>query len=314
MMYREDVLSLYPRQSFTALMESDKCMDMDMVPSSQETLTLLNQEHIPTAPSYIKRIPISEVNFDDSFDEEVDEIISDDDMEDDEDIQRMRMEADDTRELLSFTEMVNADIKKYFSRNKGDEDACDVYEEKWNSGKSGRELYYADLLRIAQGGEEGDEKPKRNSKKNQDKSKSSGNQADEKSTRSYSGKMNSSLGLGPLNDLFSVSFERNLSGQGSTAYLDRQTEELVARSSADPLPMSKRTFPVSFWSEPKTKAVEKPAVGNTSQGSSMMGPTRSPDFTDLLNSWTGVYEGAELPPSELLPVSNPAEQAVHTGS
>jgi hypothetical protein len=34
---------------------------------------------------------------------------------------------------------------------KTDEESCDIYEDKWVTTKSGRELYYADLWRIAHG-------------------------------------------------------------------------------------------------------------------------------------------------------------------
>jgi hypothetical protein len=35
--------------------------------------------------------------------------------------------------------MVNQDIKKFFGRKK-DEESCDIYEDKWVTTKSGREL------------------------------------------------------------------------------------------------------------------------------------------------------------------------------
>ena len=90
--------------------------------------------------------------------------------------------------------MVNQDIKKFFRRKK-DEESCDIYEDKWVTTKSGRELYYADLLRIAHG--ESVELNKTIKEITLPTSPNNNNDTKYK----YTGKMDMKVGLGPLNEL-----------------------------------------------------------------------------------------------------------------
>lgn len=77
-------------------------------------------------------------------------------------------------------------------RKKKDEDSCDIYEDKWVTTKSGRELYYADLLRIAQG-ENVDTK---NTKELLTLNNASQDKTDNK--HKFTGKLDLKMGLGPL--------------------------------------------------------------------------------------------------------------------
>ncbi|MGH0158599.1 UNVERIFIED_CONTAM: hypothetical protein FKN15_000323 [Acipenser sinensis] len=58
-----------------------------------------------------------------------------------------------TIQLLRFADLINCDIQRYFSKKSKEEDpdACEIYEDRLSSvGRSGRERYYADLMRVAQ--------------------------------------------------------------------------------------------------------------------------------------------------------------------
>lgn len=82
----------------------------------------------------------------------------DDLMEDDEcdelDECALGSEPDDPSILLNFVQTVTRDLHNMFARNKGSEDYCDIYEERFKTSLSGRELYYADLLALASNSEE----------------------------------------------------------------------------------------------------------------------------------------------------------------
>ncbi|XP_041086745.1 protein PERCC1-like [Polyodon spathula] len=58
-----------------------------------------------------------------------------------------------TIQLLRFADLINCDIQRYFGKKSKEEDpdACEIYEDRLSAaGRSGRERYYADLMRVAQ--------------------------------------------------------------------------------------------------------------------------------------------------------------------
>jgi hypothetical protein len=257
-------------------------------------------------PSVIKKAyePLAKV-IEDDFDESYDEMDDEDDFSDhdshySEDLLDDEMQVDCerqpdvTQQLLNFAEMVNADIKKYFGRRKGDEDSCDIYEDKWVAPKSGRELYYADLLRIAQGGDGAvdhrSSKTKREltpvleSLAEEDKSVDNRSQ--------FTGRMDKALGLGPLNELFDYGLRQYLADR-------KHKHKQSKRLKVDIRPMQDRTLPGSFWREPGT-------VGQRTN--SLIQPPRPPDFSDLLSSWEiGLHGGdfnGDLSSSEMSVASN----------
>ena len=226
---------------------------------------------------------ITDMDFDESFDEEDD--FSDDDCEMEEAFNFNSVKEDDvTNQLLQFAEMVNGDIQKYFGRKKGEEDSCDIYEDKWTSRKSGRELYYADLLRVAQG-DDGEDKRKPEDSKDSARA----------NAETYSGRMDISAGLGPLEELFERSVKETR----------KSPSDVKARKCSGSL--SNRTFPDSFWTEPKTISMRKTPIptkevhkqdNNAKPQNGLLSQSKTPDFTDLLESWTG-EDGGQLGPTEL---------------
>nr|KAG5702449.1 hypothetical protein BaRGS_027536 [Batillaria attramentaria] len=260
--------------------------------------------HLPPLPP---PQPLQQPYDDDDFEEDIDE----DDISDfEEELQqellacrsRQQQQPDMTKQLLAFADMVNTDIQKFFGRKKGDEDSCDVYEDKWVVTKSGRELYYADLLRIAQG-DFGDSKS--SSSKNTDKASSSSSVRDrqvvEDNRNTFSGKADLSLGLGPLKDLFEVGLRQFLQDnkQRSTANQQNPSKRLKPGSETDHLdsvPMHQRRFPDSFWREPgmsgsggdlRTGTGGQDTSAAQSGGGALLGAAKLPDFSDLMESWHG---------------------------
>uniref|UniRef100_H3AXQ2 Proline and glutamate rich with coiled coil 1 n=1 Tax=Latimeria chalumnae TaxID=7897 RepID=H3AXQ2_LATCH len=127
-------------------------------------------------------------------------------------------------QLLRFAELINKDIQRYFGRKSKEEDpdSCNIYEDRFSSGKSGRELYYADLLRIAR----------------------SGDNEEEESICDKDGIQK----LGPLSELFEYGLHRYLK-QRSFESRDGRKQKLE-RKYAHVIPMYKRRLPPSFWKEP----------------------------------------------------------------
>ncbi|KAL8561219.1 hypothetical protein ACOMHN_024476 [Nucella lapillus] len=228
--------------------------------------------------------------------EEVEEDIDEDDMSDlEEEFQQVLLafrnrqrEPDMTRQLLTFADRVSADITKVFGRKKGDEDSCDVYEDKWTVTKSGRELYYADLLRIAHG-DFGDSK----SPSSKTSSKHKNAEVSEDNRHSFTGRADLSLGLGPLGELFDQGLhtgkQKKTPSHNSASKRQRTDSQLTTSKS---VPMSGRSLPESFWVEP--------GVGGQTTGSSgldlpvatssvvhSLSSGKLPDFSDLMDSWNG---------------------------
>ena len=252
-----------------------------------------------TAPDSNKLLRVStsrpRCEFDETFDEEADEVFSDE--EDDMVCEGLgcQDEADITSKLLHFVERVNCDIKRYFGRKKGDGDSCDIYEDKWKSrGKSGRELYYADLLRMARGYTD-EQKNVEDSLLNY----SNITDTDEVNGIKHigeSGKLNKGAGLGPLSELFERS-PQNLVDRGENG---TNKEEGMG-------PMQNRNLPKSFWMEPSTtnqsvnenhenheacKETDKTKFNKTETPKDPVKDTtkeadKDLDFSDLLDMWSG---------------------------
>ncbi|XP_061175002.1 protein PERCC1-like [Saccostrea echinata] len=199
---------------------------------------------------------------------------------------------DMTQQLLNFADMVNSDIQKFFGKKK-DEDSCDIYEDKWVTTKSGRELYYADLLRIAQG-ENVDTK---NTKELLTLNNASQEKKDNK--HKFSGKLDTKVGLGPLEDLFRYGLKDFISDKKKSKKLRRMQADVKKYS--DLTPMNRRKLPQSFWQEPGgTIRTHGKVNGN---GAPIINSSQPPDFSDLLHSWTRCeeedYSGGDMSSSEI---------------
>ncbi|XP_074867099.1 protein PERCC1 [Carettochelys insculpta] len=171
-------------------------------------------------------------------------------------------EAETTRQLLKFSELISCDIQRYFGRKAKaeDPDACNIYNAGCSPRRSGRELYYADLLRLAQGGSPDAEE--------------AGGQLDPRVWRSIWNK-DGAQQLGPLAELFDYGLRRFLAHRAADARRPRLEKY------AHVTPMHKRKLPQSFWKEP-------------SPAPSCVLNTNPPDFSDLLANWTS-EPGQELP-------------------
>ena len=139
------------------------------------------------------------------------------------------------KEFLGFVKMASSDINGFFGRKEGH---CDIYEDKWATGKSGRDLYYSDLLKIAQGGAEVDDRNRNKIGIIKGKTKCP---QDVKMTEGK-GKSVVRVGidLGPLEELFSISNKENDEYKGTAT---EKCGNLVVS-------MQKRNLPESFWREP----------------------------------------------------------------
>lgn len=216
---------------------------------------------------------------------------------------RRSQSPDVTKQLLDFAEMINADIKKFFGQKPGEEDSCDIYEDKWISSKSGRELYYADLLRIAHG-----ESIETKCKSTRDKVSSSSYTvtpstssaqaaftADNKDK--FSGRLNKALGLGPLNELFEYGLRGFLSvNKSRTSAKKFKRLKLDLKKHEDIVPMNRRKLPESFWKQPgcivSTSGLKsKQSTSSSSNCVDNLINSKTLDFSDLLESWTGEERG-----------------------
>ncbi|XP_043946494.1 protein PERCC1 [Protopterus annectens] len=166
--------------------------------------------------------------------------------------------------LLRFAEIISSDIQRYFGKKskEDDPDSCNIYEERFSAGKSGRELYYADLVQIAQLGDQdgGDHYVTLTPPKD----------VDYQVLKSMCDR-DSFNKLGPLAELFEYGlykYFRQRAAEGKT-----DTKQKLSKKYAHVIPMYKRKLPPSFWKEP-------------SLNSSCVLHTHGPDFSDLLANWT----------------------------
>uniref|UniRef100_A0A8C3T366 Proline and glutamate rich with coiled coil 1 n=2 Tax=Chelydra serpentina TaxID=8475 RepID=A0A8C3T366_CHESE len=178
-------------------------------------------------------------------------------------------DAEMTLQLLKFSELISCDIQRYFGRKAKDEDpdSCNIYEDCFSPCWLGRELYYADLMRLAQSGELDDEDA-------QGPAAPLG-QLDQRVWKSICNK-DGAQKLGPLAELFEYGLRRFLKRRAADGRKLR-----LEKKYAHIMPMHKRKLPQSFWKEPSPSP---PCILNTNP----------PDFSDLLANWTS-EPGQELP-------------------
>ncbi|GFN74827.1 hypothetical protein PoB_000133300 [Plakobranchus ocellatus] len=256
--------------------------------------------------------------------EEVDEDMLDDDEEEDllmryEQCRRnLLRQPSVASQLLNFAEAVSLDIQRFFGRAKGEEDACDVYEDKWAATKSGRELYYADLIRIAQGGDTESStaaKSKRavsvgstlkspettTSFSGSSVSPLSPSEVDALDTRTrFSGKRDLSLGMGALSDLFDFGLPGHTSQESRNISHTAINPPMLCAGPQHPVQqikvcggrvapkMRERSLPQSFWREPKCQGpLDNTFTGPDNSQNPTMPTSKLPDFSDLMESWHG---------------------------
>ncbi|KAK3092003.1 hypothetical protein FSP39_024386 [Pinctada imbricata] len=237
-------------------------------------------------PAIIKRpfepIAKSVDNFDENYNQEIDDDFSDHDshysedfIDDPGDYHGNNKEPNITQRLLNFAEMVNADIQRFFGKKK-DEDSCDIYEDKWKTTKSGRELYYADLLRIAQG----ENVDSTHTKELLAQNNFTADLVDNK--HKFSGRLDTKMGLGPLAELFEYGLRDFLQEKKAKSKKSKKMK-FEGRKHNDVTPMNQRKFPDSFWREPGATKSGDQRVNGTGN---LLQSSRPLDFSDLLHSWT----------------------------
>ncbi|CAG5115965.1 unnamed protein product [Candidula unifasciata] len=214
--------------------------------------------------------------------------------------QNFHRQPDVTSQLLQFADMVSADIKKFFGRTKDQDDSCDVYADKWATVKSGRELYYADLLRIAQGESETTTKSTRKSLSSLSSTSSSSlSPHQDLDTRSqFSGRRDDSIGVGPLSELFEYKFpslmysnrEHQATPSSSISKRNPQSFHRSHKSTVRVVPMHERKLPESFWREPCARRNQLTCSYSNRLDASqnnLLSSSKLPDFSDLVESWQG---------------------------
>lgn len=260
--------------SVAAEVMSRSCKDYSSVSQYQ------NQGSNPYHP-----VARRDIDFDESFDEEVDEEFSDEDCEmaDEDSGDKSESPASNngntTSQLLQFADMVNKDIQKYFGARKGDEDSCNIYEDRWKNARSGRERYYSDLMKIAQGID--------TDLDSEDKVTST--TGEDPNTPPPSGKMDKKAGLGPLVELFQFGLKDYWEDKKLAQKLKKVKKfkpDNLSKLSEKQLPLLKRQLPESFWKEPieSQNGAKEPNKGGSNQ---ILTSSKTPDFSDLLESWTG---------------------------
>ncbi|XP_063082338.1 protein PERCC1 [Cavia porcellus] len=171
------------------------------------------------------------------------------------------------QQLLRFSQLISGDIQRYFGPKdkRQDPDSCDIYADSHPASCSARELYYADLMCLAQGGS------------SEDKEATDSGVC---STWGLEGPACRSAGgvppLGPLAELFDFGL-RQFPGPSTSVGRRLRLEQKYGHIT----PMTQRKLPPSFWKEPAPSA-----LGLLHPG--------TPDFSDLLASWSA-ETGPELP-------------------
>ncbi|XP_033092167.1 protein PERCC1 [Trachypithecus francoisi] len=164
-------------------------------------------------------------------------------------------------QLLRFSELISDDIQRYFGRKDKaqDPDACDVYADSRPAGSTARELYYADLVRLARGGSLEDEHTP-------EPGVSQGQVRGQVCRPGLSG--DRAQPLGPLAELFDYGLQQYWGSRAAASWSLR-----LERKYGHITPMAQRKLPPSFWKEPAPSP-----LGLLHPG--------TPDFSDLLASWS----------------------------
>ncbi|XP_062957141.1 protein PERCC1 [Cynocephalus volans] len=173
-------------------------------------------------------------------------------------------------QLLRFSELISSDIQRYFGHKDKELDpgAGNVYADDYPASSSARELHYADLAQLAQGG------PPEDDEAAKPRVRSPGGPEGQAHRPGLGGA--SVQPLGPLAELFDFGLRQY---SGSRASASRRLR--LERKYGHITPMTQRSLPPSFWKEP----VPSP-LGLLRPG--------TPDFSDLLASWSA-EAGPELP-------------------
>uniref|UniRef100_A0A2K6AN10 Proline and glutamate rich with coiled coil 1 n=1 Tax=Macaca nemestrina TaxID=9545 RepID=A0A2K6AN10_MACNE len=160
-------------------------------------------------------------------------------------------------QLLRFSELISDDIQRYFGRKDKaqDPDACDVYADSRPAGSTARELYHADLVRLARGGSLEDEH-----------TPEPGVSQGQVRRPGLSG--DRTQPLGPLAELFDYGLQQYWGSRAAASWSLR-----LERKYGHITPMAQRKLPPSFWKEPTPSP-----LGLLHPG--------TPDFSDLLASWS----------------------------
>ncbi|XP_033105055.1 protein PERCC1-like [Anneissia japonica] len=218
-----------------------------------------------------------------SWEEEFDEFSEEEEEEEEDEVE---FQPNISQQLLNFVDIVNKDIQKYFGKRKYLDDVNEDDKRRKNK-KSGRELYYADLLRIAKNGDVND-LDENDQKNDSPETLHIINWREKKQNNGRS----SPSSLGPLGELFKTSESKNdmvVRGQ----HLSKQFHKLG--SVADiALPWKKRKLPLSFFKEPELRRIE-----NGKDGKRRMNSPNSLDFSDLLAHWIGEDNSPDGRASEL---------------
>lgn len=258
------------------------------------TTPCTSSPNVLSLPKDIRFVLLAEED-EEEYETEVDEdymdINEEDDYEDEEDDEdsgeKWNQQPESPSKLLAFASGVTNDLQSYFARNKNNDDFCEVFENKYKLIKSGRELYYADLLMVAQYGD-GNGKGK-TSKEKPLASKSAKMVKQTATTHTitasngrltpcllpHRGTLNSELGLGPYQELFDSVLREPLivkdEFHSMSAHVEFAPHMMRYNTS-----WSGRKFPPSFWDEPGA-GMQKDLVPSATN--------QTVDFSDLLAGW-----------------------------
>uniref|UniRef100_A0A8C5QMP3 Proline and glutamate rich with coiled coil 1 n=1 Tax=Leptobrachium leishanense TaxID=445787 RepID=A0A8C5QMP3_9ANUR len=169
-----------------------------------------------------------------------------------------------TLQLLKFSELISSDIQRYFGQKTKEEDpdSCNIYEDYYVPRLSGQEMYYQDLVRMAQS--------RHGDKEDAFDPLTPPVELNQKILRTISRKEDPKK-LGPLTELFDFGLRKFMRQKASTNKDGR--EQRLNKKYAHIVPMHRRMLPTSFWKEPSPAPM---CILNTN----------TPDFSDLLENWT----------------------------
>lgn len=233
-------------------------------------------------------------------------------------------------ELLIFSDALTQYVRKHMGKrcNLANVDYCDIYEDKWSSHKSGKELYYSDLLKIAHGSgissfSCNDEMTTVHSSEKATNPKQTNRHLKQPANDTLpSGKWSTaSNGIGPLEELFvGIVNDTTQNDNGdihsqlpNTKFRDTLTRcsscSEVVGTTIQLVPMAKRKLPESFWREPGGSNVSVVNISSSKRKQCKLksdettepffqvseqtyhADQSTPDFSDLLNSWTPEKNG-----------------------
>ncbi|XP_022089413.1 uncharacterized protein LOC110978601 [Acanthaster planci] len=201
-------------------------------------------------------------------------------------------------QLLEFAEAVNRDIQKYFGRKKSahePESVGTLYEDRFASGKSGRELYYADLLRVAQNGDAAEPYTTGRSRRT-DSSVSPRTSTSSASTENAdvtNANYSCKKGLGPLKELFDFAIGGCVDSVNNDRHGGQWQRQGSSQKCLQTLPWRKRALPSSFFMEPGARDQSRTGgAGNVGYGPhvTMITEHETPDFSDLVANFTSDYD------------------------